>query len=223
MRRALLLIVGLGIGGLLLLALCVHAAAQYSTQKPAPPVLPVNVEGTALRAVELTVYEGPFWEDGTADEVVDIAALVVENTGEGFLSEGAVILDWGEDRMVFEFSWLPPGSRTLVLEKNRKPFCVPDSMRCYGWASEAYPGQMGAVTVVESGDTELSFANRTTAAISNAAAMFKHYDAESGMYIGGITYAITAGKLQPGEICRVTPWRYVSGYSRVVCVVTEYE
>ena len=223
MRRVLLLVVGFGAGGLLLLVLCISVAAQCSVSNELPSILPVDVEGTSLKAVELSVYEGPFWEDGIAEHAVDIAALVVENKGGCYISEGAVVLDWGEDRMVFELSWIPPGGKVLVLEKGRKAFCVLEQMRCYGWSSEIYPEQTGVVVVQESGGAELSFVNRTSSVIPEATVMFKHYDSQRDMYIGGITYSITAQALQPGEIRAVTPWRYASGYSRTICVLTNFE
>lgn len=222
MRRALLLIVGFGIGGLLLLALCVSAADQYTyAHRTAMPGIPTDIEGTFLQAVQLAAYEGPFWEDGTAEEVVDVAALVLENTGSHVVSEGAVVLDWGTDRMVFELSWLLPGERVVVLEKERKLFRTMRDARIYGWTTTLYPKQIGAVTVEETGDTELSFVNHTSDTIPGAAAMFKHYDVRSGMYIGGITYTMEVSQLQPGEVRSVTPWRYTSGYSRVVWVQWE--
>lgn len=223
MRRALLLIVGFGAGGLLLLALGISVAAQYTVPKEFLHILPVEIEGTFLRALELSVYEGPFWEDGTGEEVVDVVGLVVENYGGCLVSEGAVVLDWGEDQMVFEFSWLPPGQKVLVLEKKRKSFFLPVDMRCYGWSTEVYPVNTGEVTVEETGSKEISFINRSSAIISNATAMFKHYDAQSDMYIGGITYSVAAEQLQPGEIRSITPWRYAAGYSRIVSILTGYE
>lgn len=220
MRRALLLIVGLGIGGLLLLSLYVSAAAQYAyPRETTVQLLPADIEGTTLRAVELAVYEGPFWEDGTGEETADIAALVLENTGGCFVAEGAVVLDWGEDRLVFELSWLPPGEKVLVLEKDRKPYQEVEDGICYGWTSECCSESMEAVFVEQAGDASLVFINRTDDEVPSAAAMYKHYDAESGMYIGGITYSMPVDRLQPGELRIVTPWRYAAGYSRVVCVM----
>lgn len=218
-----LLIVGLGTGGLLLFALCTGAAAQYAhlQEQQRTRMLPGAVQGTFLQAVQLAAYEGPFWEDGTAEEAADVAALVVENTGGCYVSEGAVVLDWGEDRMVFELSWLPPGGKVLVLEKHRKPYRDIGDGACYGWASELYPENTGVVTVEQTGSAGLAFTNRTDGAIDGAAAMYKHYDQESGMYIGGITYSISVADLQPGESRTVTPWRYAAGYSRVVCVMTD--
>lgn len=217
MRRMLLLIVGLGTGGLLLLSLYANAAAQYTyPQETIARLLPVDIAGCSLRAVQLAAYEGPFWEDGTGEEVADIAALVLENTGEGFVSEGAVVLDWGEDRMVFELSWLPPGEKVLVLEKDRKPYREINEGICYGWTGTCCFESVQAVEVESKGDISLMFVNQTDGIIPWVAALYKHYDGESSMYIGGITYSIPVTDLRPGEGRTVTPWCYTADSSRVV-------
>lgn len=225
-----LLLAGLGVSGMVLFLLCTNVTAQYSALYAAQQTVhrqeisiefPCSVKGTPLTAVQLACYEGPFWEDGSTDEVADIAALVIENSGDSFVTEGAVVLDWGEDRMVFELFCLPPGGKVLVLEKERKTYRSLEDFQCSGWVSEAAAVDTEAVTVTPAGAGSLVFTNQTGTVLSSVTAIYKHMDPESGMYIGGIAYRETVRELQPAQSRIVTPWCYSTGYSQVVRVVLD--
>lgn len=229
MRRILLLVVGLGAGGAVLFALCTGAAAQYAqplvtvAATEAAIQLPCWAEGTELVAVCLAAYDGPFLEDGSDEEVVGVTALVVENQSGIMIRRGAVILEQGQRLLVFEFSALPPDARILILEKDRQYYSKERISGCWGWTRGEYPENMGQARVTEAGDNELCFTNMSGGYLYETEAMFKHYDPDSGMYIGGISYPVSAAMLAPGESRRVPAYRYVEGYSRVVrvCVFVE--
>ena len=225
-----LLLAGLGAGGAMLCLLCVHVALQYSAVYSARQTVqeqslglqfPCIVKGTDLTALQLASYDGPFWEDGSADEVAEIAALVIQNTGDSFVAEGAVVLDWGEDRFVFEFSGLPPGQKVLVLEKMRKAYQRLPEFRCSGWSREETPADTQMAEVLPAGMGELAFLNTADVQLSGVTAVYKHYDPGSGMLIGGIAYRETVVKLQPGERRTVTPRCYSGNASRIVQVTVE--
>ena len=228
MRRMMLLVAGLGTGGFLFYLLCSGAAAQYVSARTLETAascvsLPCPVEDTFLVALELAIYEGPFREDGTDEEVAGVAALVVENAGGNLVSEGAVVLEWGEDRLVFELSALPPGERVLILEKDKKTYRGQQLLGCYGWTREEYPEDPGFVAVEEYGGNGLLVTNRTNDTAPMVSIRFKSHDADSGMYIGGICYTVTVSDLQPGEKRVIKPYHYARGCSKVVCVTTETE
>lgn len=226
-----LLIVGLGTGALLMALLCVNATAQYGQLRQTdvqgvemlPISLPSQVEDTGLLAVRLASYDGPFLEDGTGDEVVGVAALVIENTGGTMVSEGSVILVQGERMLVFELTGLPPGACALVLEKDRQSNSADAIQACWGWVRREYPENMGQVGVEHTGLGSLAFTNRTTEQIYKAEALFKNYDAVSGMYIGGISYLAEVAQLQAGETRVISPPYFAVGYSKVVRVAIEIE
>lgn len=223
MRRAMLLITGLGTGGILFALLLVSVAEQYTVVKaqelpPVTLVFPYPVTGTTLHAVALVEYEGPFWEDGSDEEVAGIAALLVKNAGDLQIARGAVILEWEDKRMVFEMTSLPPGTQALVLEKDKAAFRQGAPKKCYGWAREEYPEYNGAVQVRE-GDV-LTVINLTESVVPMVTVCFKNYDAAADMFIGGITYTAEARQLQPGECRTIAPYHYVCGNSRVVSITT---
>lgn len=185
--------------------------------------LPCKVQDTQMVARLLACYEGPFREDGSNEEVVDVAALVVENAGGTMISEGAVILEWEDDRLVFELYALPPGEKALVLEKNKKPWREDDLTACYGWERREYPENMGHVEVRDRGGCTMLVINHTDGSVPVTHIRYKRYDEESGMYIGGICYEVTVKALAPGEWREINPHHYVSGYSKVVSVTVQIE
>lgn len=214
MRRGMLLLVGLGGCGVLLLALCIRVAAQYMPSTAQQ--YPCAVDGTPLQVVSLASYDGPFWEDGTDREVVDVAAILVENQSSTMVQQGAIVIDWGEDLFVFEFTCLPPESRTLVLESTAKVFQMPENYRCYGWSRLTDP-QKSHVTVTAQNIT-MELHNPTASVISSVTVCYKHYYAESDTYIGGITYRLTEYQLQPGERRTVCPHHFSTQASALVCL-----
>lgn len=225
MRKWMMLLAGLSVSAVLLAQLCRDGVLQYRSARAAEPSarqeleLPLAVEGTQLVAVELAEYEGPFWEDGSGQEVAGICALVIENRGGIMASQGAVTLETEDARLVFEFSCLPPGARVLVPERNRAPAVQGGILLCKGWSAGIYPEITGAVTARAGGMDSLVLTNHTTQPIPNVTVIYKSYDRESDMYIGGVSHSLFLERLQSGESRIVNPPTYAAPYSKVVCVL----
>lgn len=229
MRKVLLAAAGIGTGvtmlvmfGVSILFQCVSAQAQELPQVQGL-VFPYIIEGTDLEAQQLVWYEGPFWEDGSEKEVVNAAALLVENTGCMIIAEGAVVLEWDGGRMVFEIHDLPPGSRVLVLEKDAQSFRRDMPEQCYGWARGLYPEDMGHVTVEDSQGAGMTVVNHTNGTVPVTRICYKTRDPASGIFIGGISYAVEVRDLQPGERREISPHHYACGSSQVVYITTWVE
>lgn len=224
MRRTMLAVVSTMSGTLLLVmfGLCIGwqcVRAQASTMPLKSLQFPCTVEGTDLRALQLVRYEGPFLEKKSDQEVVDAAALVVENTG-GFLESGAVVLEMEGVRLVFELYDLPPGERVLVLEKDAHQYPGGVLLDCYGWEMEWYPQDIGHVTAEDAGGMTLAVTNRTDGIIPVAKICYRTQDPGSGMFLGGISYSIEVRDMQPGERRLITPPYYASGSSQVLYITT---
>ena len=227
MRRALIILASvLWVPGMLGV-MGIQAANQLdtvaTTEASQTLRLPCQVQDTQMTAQTLASYEGPFWEDGSDQEVAGIAALVVTNSGGTMISQGAVILEWGEDRLVFELEALPAGMTVLVLEKDQKTYAGQTLSRCYGWARTEYPENKGEVTVQEYGSRNLLVTNRTDRKIPLTRIRFKGYDPGSGMFIGGVCHEALVEQLRPGESRLICPYYYACGYSKVVWVGVENE
>lgn len=227
MRRTMLVTASAGMGGILMVIFLLSITWQWGNVHAQelqiqPPQFPYDIAGSDMRALQLVRYEGPFWEDDSETEVVDTAALLIENTG-GYLAAGAVVLEWGEDRMVFELYDLPPGEKALVLEKDRQRFRRGSPSACYGWETEAYPENTGFVTVEDAGGMCMTVTNCTEHMLPVVQICYKVCDPGSGIFIGGISYRTEVRDLLPGERRHISPYHYASGSSAVVQVVTWVE
>lgn len=227
MRRTMLAATSAVLGGILMamfcvsiLWQCVSVQAEVLAAEMVP--FPCSIAGSDMKVLQLVRYEGPFWEDDSEAEVVDTAALVIENTG-GYLAAGAVVLEWKDARMVFELYDLPPGERVLVLEKDRQRFRQGAPSACYGWETESYPENTGLVTVEDAGGMCMSVTNCTDDTVPVVRICYKSCDPGSGMFIGGISYSAEVRDLQPGEQRHISPYHYASGSSKVVQVITWVE
>lgn len=228
MRRWLLVILGLGVGGIMVAYLIGTVQAQVNGAEPkayAPSdsFYPRSVMGTDLLAVRTVEYEGPFWEDGTNEQVSGIAALVVENHGGLMVTGGAVIVETGEERLVFEFTFLPPGGTVLVLEKDRRPYLHESPVTCYGWTKEEYPENPGLVSVESRGLDGLTITNHTGCTVPSIQVHYKNYDEEKGMFLGGVSYCLVEKDLMPREVRVLNPQYFSARESRIVQVLQEMD
>ncbi len=227
MRKTMLVAASAMMGGILLVAFLLSVTWQWgrahARELTAQPLaFPCGIAGSDMTALQLVRYEGPFWEDDSEAEVVDTAALLIENTG-GYLAEGAVILEWEDGRMVFELYDLPPGEKVLVLEKDRQRFRRGMPTGCYGWETEAHPENTGFVQVEDAGGMCMTVANRTDQLVPVVQICYRSWDPGSGMFIGGISYRTEVRDLLPGERRHISPYHYASGSSKIVQVVTWVE
>ncbi len=228
MRRAMLLIFGFGAGGIMLLAWIAvvqgnGTGKDVKVYAPYDTFYPRSVMGTDLLAVEAIPYTGPFWEDGSNEEVSGVAALVVENQGGLLVTSGAVILETKKEWMVFEISFLPPGGKVLVLEKDRKRYCAPSAISCYGWTREEYPENPGLVSAEAMGLNGLMLTNHTGSTVPDIQVHYKQYDPETGMFLGGISYCVTENDLMPREVRVLNPANFAARESRIVQILQEMD
>ena len=73
------------------------------------------------------------------------------------------------------------------------------------------PLDLGSIEVV----------NQSQEALKNILLYYKRYDSQWDVYIGGVTYAVSAGDLQAGESTIVSPNNYANGYSKVLYATAE--
>lgn len=182
-----------------------------------------DVKYTPLVVRQLASYDGPYLEDGTEEELVGVAALVVENTGTIGIEYAQLVVTQGQRELVFDATYIPPRGTVLILEKGRQLY-TPDPLtacRCrtlipgtFDWEKERIliqPGEGFAMVVT----------NLTEDVLPCVRVFYKQHEGASDLYIGGITFSAVITDLQPGETREITPYRYANGYSAVVAVVID--
>ncbi len=184
---------------------------------PGKVELPCRVEGTALIASQLVMYEGPFLETGGDVPVSDITALILYNSGDKEISQAEVVLT-GEEELTFFASHIMPGARVLVLEKNAISWQEWNISACDGWVNEdagqALPQE--TLQIVEAGIGTVVVTNISREKMTDVWLFHKNYLKDGDLYIGGITYLTQLGSLEAGQSVTVEPAHYASGYSRII-------
>ncbi|MBQ6839568.1 MAG: hypothetical protein IJO45_02625 [Oscillospiraceae bacterium] len=182
-----------------------------------PMSLPCRVEGTALIASQLVMYEGPFLETGGDTPVSDITALILYNSGEREIAQAEVVLA-GEEELTFFASNIMPGAKVLVLEKNAAAWEQRELCSCSGWVNES--GQEldleDSLEIREVDMGTLSITNISREKLEDIWLYYKNYVPEGDLYVGGITYLEVIESLEPGQTVQINPAHYAAGYSRIL-------
>lgn len=188
--------------------------------KGAQQEFPIALTQT-LYAVRLASYDGPFLEDGTDDEVVGVAALELLNTSSQMIESGEVAVYFADRILHFAFTKLPAGERMLVLERDRCLFARDTIVDAYVNIREEVISADETVVAKVEAPGSLFLENTAESTLACVRAFYKTYDAESEMYIGGITYSVYASDLKAGERRAVTAYHVAYGYTRVVKVIID--
>ena len=205
-------------------------ATSAPTQPDAKPVggtqqtgFPFALEYTSLVAQKLIAYEGAYLEDGSQEPVADIAALVLENTGTTGIQYTQIVVVQNGRELTFDATYIPPKSTILLLEENKQPYSSAPvtACRCRTVIPGVFDRAERTVQIRETGLCTLEVTNLTDQALSGIRIFYKHHEAASDLYVGGITYSTVIPDLEPGQSYSVSPYRYASGYAQVVAVVPE--
>ena len=176
---------------------------ETSTDVPAPTgetvAETIVVNGFAFG--ELSLYNGPFVEDGTNEAVQNVAAIRVENRNDSALryAEFTVYTNMGE--LNFICTTLLPGRTALLLEQNRTAYKSASvssvSVKSELFFSEPptlYPNAF-SLTV---GEQVLTLKNVSGAPVpGDTFVYFKRYDKQG--YVGGITYRVRFTNIPAGQ------------------------
>ena len=191
--------------------------ASAVTAAPPSIELPCVVRGSRLIIEKLVSFEGDFWEDGSDRYVVDVMALVVYNPGNAMIRSAEISVQQGQRQLRFAISCLPPNSRVLVLERSGIPFSAEPLKACHCDLLTVIEPALG-LTTTPAGPVSVQLRNQSDTSYPQIILCCKRYDADSDLYLGGITYITPAGPLAPGETTELAPARYVEGCSRIVCI-----
>ena len=182
--------------------------------------LPTPIGGTTLVAQRLATYDGPFLEDGSGQEVVNIAALVVYNAGEREVLQAGITLQWGDTPLCFYAENIPPGKAVLLLERNRRSCSKTSFTACTGWQVSAQETREPAayLEITDTAMGAVTVTNITCDPLQDVRLYYKSWLSPPDIYVGGISREMTVPILQPGESATLYPPYYASGYTKIVSV-----
>lgn len=183
--------------------------------------LPVMVPDTTLLAQQISSYEGPFLEDSYGQEVVNIAALHVYNTGELEVLNACITLQMEHGSYIFYGGHIPPGETVVLLEMNAGVYRKSVIKDCSGWQETTEQKQVEGLSISDKDNGTLVVTNTTDQPLHNLCLYYKCWLSPPDVYMGGLTYSVTIPLLAPGQTQMLCPDRYATGYSKVVSVVAD--
>ena len=212
-----------GLGMLLLFGTVVWLQWMPGDAKPLRELeFPMVVPDTELLVLLLTEYRGPFLEKPDSGLTVTSAAILVENGGGMFLSAGAVVLQRGQEQLVFEVRDLPPGEKVLVLEKDAQSYTGAAGWNCFGWTREEYPEDWGWVKT-EQLSQGLAVTNTSDQWLPTVELTWKRRSDSAEAFVGGISFQCSLQALSPGET-RILPLsHYEKDRIQVVKTIVHWE
>lgn len=153
-----------------------------------------------LTCLQFSRYSGAYVEDGSDEAVSDVAAALIHNDSEKFLDLATVTYAVGSKTATFVVKGLPPGGSAWVLEANRMKLEDGDTFEledCVTSFREDAVRSTEDLSVTAKGNT-LSVRNDSGETLQNVCIYYKvaHTD---GNYLGGITYVLDFGTMEPGQ------------------------
>lgn len=199
-----------------------ETATEATQAPPAPLSFPVTLPDSALVAEGLVSYHGPYWEDGSGDPVEGVAGLMLYNPTNRMIEFASFALERAGEQLYFFAYRLPPMSRCLVLEYNRKA-CSPQEITacrelCTRWDQQEFSREQ--VDYVGLGPL-MTVINRDARRLSHVTVWYKQYVKEGDYYLGGAAYSAHLFFLEPEERRTIEPEHYDAGHARIVGIEAE--
>lgn len=183
---------------------------------------PVMLPDSALIAEKLISYRGPYWEDGTGDQVENVAGLMLCNPTNRMVDFAAFVLEQASQSLYFFVYRMPPESRCLVLEHNRKNWQQADVTDCRELRVRWTYQEMSREQLDYLGfGPQLTVINRDCRTQNHVTVWYKQYVKEGEYYLGGAAQSAHLFFLEPQEHRTITPEGYNAGNARIVSIRLE--
>lgn len=184
---------------LLMLSGCGRKGPDSSATEPTVPTTQPGATGNLI-CVEISRFSGGFVEDGSGDQVRDVAAILVANNTGKFLELATVTYKVGDRTATFQVTGLPSGKQAWVMESNRLTLSDGDELVLEDCQETYNPNAILSsddLSVSRQGNS-LTLTNTSGRKLSNVAVYYKN-TLEDGTFLGGITYYIAFGDMEPGS------------------------
>ena len=159
---------------------------------------PCEVPGHNLQIEKLAPYSGIFVEDGTNQQVTDVAMIMVKNTGGDVVEYAEITVEYADKTLTFQITALPAGERMVVQEKTGSS--VPKGVAGRASALVVHRTQMNItpeISVSDNGDNSLTVKNLTNQTIPTVRVFYKYYMENENMFVGGIAFTVRITSLGP--------------------------
>ena len=197
-------------------------ATQAQEVVATPLEFPVTLSGGTLVAEELISFQGQYWEDGSGEQVENVAGLMISNPTNRMVEFASFAVEQAGQRLYFFVYCLPPQSRCMVLEYNKKS-CDPKLVTacqelCVRWDQQELSREQ--VDYVGLGPL-LTVINRDARELKHVTLWYKQYVQEEEYYLGGGVHSAHVFFLQPEERRFITPEHYDAEHARIVGIELE--
>lgn len=184
--------------------------------------LPYAVPGTTLIAEKISAYDGPFYEDGTDREVVNIFALHVKNVGMKEVGNAAIFLSTADTGLAFYGEHIPPGATVVLLEITSASFQKMRFSACAGSQMiNPVDSVLNRIAITDKSLGTLIVTNISDWPLCNLQLYYKAWLSPPDVYVGGISHCVELPMLMPGQTAYLYPNHYASGYSKVVSATAD--
>lgn len=199
-------------------------SSARTTQRITDIGLPYPIPDTNLVIRSLTSFDGSFVEDGTDEEVTNVAGIVIENTGADDVEYVEINLDADGETYRFSGSGLKGNSSILILEADKKPSISADNITGAS-ATVSSPDNFSLldnmIQIEETDEQRIVIKNLSDQELAAVKVFYKYYQTDGNIFLGGITYVTTAYDVEPGDSVELYP-EHFSAADSVITMIRTY-
>lgn len=209
----------IGGGLILVLLLLLIGIANWDNSEEPGNKLPQVTKKEELACSRFSSYSGEFVEDGSNVPVENVASMLVTNKSDRFLDLATIECVIDGKTATFVVTGLPAGKSAWVLEEHGMVITGPGNYKHVDKTVSYKDGVVSKtdkITLVAEGNM-LTAINNTDEKLESVFVYYKtkHTD---GNYLGGITYMVTYGDIEPGGKVTKLAGHYDSMTTEVVRV-----
>lgn len=196
----------------------------YHDNQPAVRGLgfPCMIPHTSIRIDAVKSYDGIYLEDGSDEEIENVPAVILTNTGDTCIEYAEIVLTGEEETYAFKITGFSAGSTLVAMEKERKPFRdqIYVSAEAETAETEEFSLREDQIQIEELENGKLKITNISSRDIPSLRIFYKFHMPEENVYVGGITYTAKIQDLKAGTSREIMTTHFASGSSQVVRVET---
>lgn len=179
----------------------------------------ITVDG--IQVLKAEPYSGAYWEDGSDEQVENVMAVTVKNTGDTAVQlANLVVRDQNGNDYRFQCTSLWPDQTMIVLEQNRvtcngvKEIAAAELEQVAYFAEE--PTLCEDVLAISCVDHAITVKNVSGDTFQGGRVFYKNE--VNGISLGGITYMVTVPALEKDEEITIPAGHYTVDGSHVLFV-----